>query len=332
MIIGYSVLDIGYWILIMNWSHIKRKRGETNPAPGVYVSLEDLIRIQFEARDFSFQPRQPVSSILSGRYASRLRGRGLNFEELRRYRSGDDIRTMDWKVTARTRTPHVRVYTEEKDRSVLVVVDQRNHMFFGTKVKMKSVSVAEITALALWRALDSGDRAGAVLFNDDEIVTIPPGRGNATVMRILKEVVRMNHALSASSTTSDASRFNKALRSAVATVKHDGLVGIASALMGCNGETRRLIARLTEHNDVIGVLTVDPSRPEPTAAQVTVTDGQNRLELDLRRKSLRKAIAEDYAKEQNELTRMLRGLSAPLLTVTTAESTVDQIRRLLGVR
>ena len=93
-----------------------------------------------------------MSSVLSGRYASRLRGRGLNFEEIRRYLPGDDVRTMDWKVTARTRSPHVRVYTEEKDRAVLLIVDQRINMFFGTRDKLKSVTAAELAALGAWRA------------------------------------------------------------------------------------------------------------------------------------------------------------------------------------
>ena len=83
----------------MDWTRIRRKTVRSDKPPGVYTNLDDLIRIQFKARDFSFLPHQPVTSILSGRYASRLRGRGLNFEELRRYIPGDDIRTMDWKVT-----------------------------------------------------------------------------------------------------------------------------------------------------------------------------------------------------------------------------------------
>jgi Ca-activated chloride channel family protein len=92
------------------------------PHPGVYAALAELVRLKFRTRGFSFLPRQPVRSILAGRHASRLRGRGLNFEEIRRYLPGDDIRNMDWRVTARTRQPHVRVYTEEHDRSVLLVV------------------------------------------------------------------------------------------------------------------------------------------------------------------------------------------------------------------
>src|SRR5215468_919265 len=94
------------------------------PAPGVYATLEDLVRLRHRATGFSFLPRQPVRSLLAGRLASRLRGRGLNFEEIRPYLPGDDVRQIDWKVTARTRKAHSRVYTEERERPLLVAVDQ----------------------------------------------------------------------------------------------------------------------------------------------------------------------------------------------------------------
>ena len=109
----------------MDFSRIPLSRKAETKASGVYVELDELIRLQFKARGFSFLPRQPIHSLLSGRHASRMRGRGLNFEELRDYLPGDDPRTIDWKVTARTGTPFVRVYTEERDRPALLVVDQR---------------------------------------------------------------------------------------------------------------------------------------------------------------------------------------------------------------
>src|SRR5262245_4973763 len=90
--------------------------------PGVYADLDDLVKLKFSARKFSFLPRQPIHSLLAGRHASRLRGRGLNFEEIRRYQAGDDIRQIDWKVTARTRKTHTRVFTEERERSVQILV------------------------------------------------------------------------------------------------------------------------------------------------------------------------------------------------------------------
>ncbi len=91
---------------------------------GVYVQLDELVKLQYKASGFSFLPKQPIHSVLSGRHASKLRGRGLNFEELRNYLPGDDTRNIDWKVTARTGTPYVRVYTEEKDRSVWLLTNE----------------------------------------------------------------------------------------------------------------------------------------------------------------------------------------------------------------
>src|ERR1700741_1447956 len=127
-------------------------------APGVYVDLDELIALDQHGHRVSFLPRQAVHSLLSGRYASPMRGRGLNFEEIRDYRPGDDVRSIDWKVTARLQQPHVRVFNEERDRQTLLVVDQRLSMFFGTRRAMKSVTAAQAAAIAAWRILDSGDR------------------------------------------------------------------------------------------------------------------------------------------------------------------------------
>src|SRR5210317_2483841 len=148
----------------------------------IAVSLKHLRALEFTARGFSFLPRQPVQSILSGRKRSRLRGRGLGFDELRHYRPGDDIRTMDWRVTNRTGKPHVRVYTEERDRPVMVVVDQRLPMFFGSRRKMKSVVAAEMAALTAWRVLSVGDRVGAILFNDSRTIEAKPSRNERKII------------------------------------------------------------------------------------------------------------------------------------------------------
>ena len=114
----------------MQYTHVKKRKPGAPVAQGVYADFDELMRLRFKSSGFSFLPRQPVHSVLSGRHASRLRGRGLNFEELRNYLPGDDTRNIDWKVTARTREPFVRVYTEEKDRTVWLLIDQRLPMFF----------------------------------------------------------------------------------------------------------------------------------------------------------------------------------------------------------
>jgi len=316
----------------MDWTRIRRKTVGADKPPGVYANLDDLIRIQFKARDFSFLPQQPVSSVLSGRYASRLRGRGLNFEELRRYLPGDDVRTMDWKVTARTRSPHVRVYTEEKDRAVLLIVDQRINMFFGTRDKLKSVTTAELAALGAWRAVDVGDRVGAVIFNDTELIDIQPQRSQKTVMSILGAVVQMNHALRADTEVKpNASMLNRALERALQLAPHDVLLVMISDFFGVDEQTERLTARMAEHNDVLALLVHDPIRLRPASQSITVSDGSLQMEIDFADKRVREKLAGDYREEQEHITHFLNRLSAPLLLVSNEGDVVDQVRRLLGV-
>src|SRR6516165_661120 len=163
--------------------------------PGVYVDLEELIAFEQRGRKVSFLPTQPVHSLLSGRFASRMRGRGLNFEEIRDYRPGDDVRSIDWKVTARLQKPHVRVFNEERGREALLVVDQRLSMFFGSRLAMKSVTAAQAAAIGAWRILAVGDRVGAIVFNDSDLAEIKPRRSRATVLQILNAVVAQNQAL-----------------------------------------------------------------------------------------------------------------------------------------
>lgn len=316
----------------MDWTRIRRNPAAAKKPPGVYANLDELIRIQFKARDFSFMPQQPVNSVLSGRYASRLRGRGLNFEELRRYLPGDDVRNIDWKVTARTRSPHVRVYTEEKDRSVLLLVDQRINMFFGTRTRLKSVTCAELAALAAWRAVDVGDRVGAVTFNDAELNVIEPQRSRNTVMSILGSVVAMNHALRADSRDEpNGDMLNRALQKALRLAPHDVLVVIISDFFGVDAQTEKLTARLAEHNDVLALLVHDPIRLEPGTQRMTVSDGSLQMEIDFANKRVRDKLRDDYGDEQKNIARFLNKLSAPLLLVSNEGDVVDQVRRLLGV-
>src|SRR5215475_13905354 len=162
---------------------------------GAYTDLDALIALQFKAQGFTLKHNQPVHSLLFGRRASHVRGRGLDFEELRSYVSGDDVRSIDWRVTARAQKPYVRVYSEERDRPTMLVVDQRINMFFGSRVSMKSVVAAEIAALAAWRVFHQGDRIGAFIFNDDTTEQIRMRRSRATVLRILDRISYQNHLL-----------------------------------------------------------------------------------------------------------------------------------------
>ena len=296
----------------------------------VSITLDELVLLQADARGFSFLPRQPVHSLLSGRHSSRLRGRGLAFEELRHYSQGDDIRTIDWKATARLRSPYVRVYSEERERPVLLVVDQRSSMFFGSRRAMKSVTAAEVAALGAWRTLHAGDRVGGIVFNDSEIIDLRPQRSQNSVLRLLHEVVRLNNALAEDTHTPGEVTINHALEAAARRATHDHLVVVISDLDGADGETRRLATRLAAHNDVIIVATYDPlgaSLQNQQGMIAATQEGKIALPAD---RSFPEEFQRAFAKRLDQWREIFRALRVPVLPISTATPPAQQLRKLFG--
>lgn len=298
----------------------------------IYVTLEELAALEYKAKGFSFLPRQPINSLLAGRHTSRMRGRGLNFEELRVYLPGDDIRTIDWKVTARMREAYVRVYTEERDRPALLLVDQRLSMFFGSQKYMKSVIAAKLTALGAWRVFNVGDRTGAIVFNDSEIKQIRPHRSRNTVLQILGALVEQNRALQTDSdVTVNPGQLNIALESALQMAKHDFVVAIISDFYGFDDETTRMITLLAEHNDVLAFPVFDAlSTNFPENSRFVVSNGELQLELDSAKGSLRRRVIDLADKRLKSIMKWQDELTVPVLPLNTVDEVEDQLRTLLG--
>jgi uncharacterized protein (DUF58 family) len=311
---------------------VRRRKEVAGGTPGVYVTLEELAGLEHRARGFSFLPRQPIHSLLTGRHGSRMRGRGLNFEELRGYLPGDDPRTIDWKVTARTGKPHVRVFTEERDRPGIVVVDQRKSMFFGSRLMMKSVTAAHVAALGAWRLFAGGDRVGAFVFNDETVEEIRPHRSRNAVMRILGETVRQNNALAADSTVpGDSAALNRVMKNVHVASPHDCVIAIISDFDGVDEETRRYVSLLAQHNDVIAVDVHDPLVSEiPDAGTFVVSNGELQAELEIGDASMRKSLEEFADWRLGRLLKWQTELGVAVLPVSTAEDPSHQLRRLLG--
>src|SRR5580698_7471624 len=299
---------------------------------GAYAELDSLIALQFKARGFSLLHTQPVHSLLFGRRASHVRGRGLDFEELRNYDPGDDVRTIDWHVTARMQKPYVRVYSEERDRPTMLVVDQRMNMFFGSRVSMKSVVAAEIAALAAWRVFHQGDRIGAFVFNDEEIEEVRIRRSRATVLRILGRMVYQNRLLRADSPSQPKpGRLNEIIEAVARICRHDALILIASDFDGADQTTRDLLLHLSHSNDVICCLTYDPLAVKlPPAEQLVVSNGELQVELQLGQEKIRKSIIDASDKRMRAILLWQHELGIPVLPLRTAEDVPQQVRHLLG--
>jgi uncharacterized protein (DUF58 family) len=299
---------------------------------GVYVDLDGLIALEGHGRKVSFLPRQSVHSLLSGRFASRMRGRGLNFEEIRDYRPGDDVRSIDWKVTARLQKPHVRVFNEERDRQALLVVDQRLSMFFGSRRAMKSVTAAEAAAIGAWRILGVGDRVGAIVFNDCDVVEVSARRSRTTVLQILSAIVAQNQALGVDrGLVSAPATLNTAIEHAERRALHDAAVIIISDFDGADERTRKMVGELTRHNDVVALLVHDPLQSDlPASARMTVTDGELQIQIEVGRESVRKSILQATQERLKSVFAWTHELGVPVLPLSAAEDTASQLRRLLG--
>jgi uncharacterized protein (DUF58 family) len=299
---------------------------------GAYAELDSLVALQYQAGNFSLKHNQPVHSLLFGRRASHVRGRGLDFEEIRSYVAGDDVRSIDWRVTARTQKPYVRVYSEERDRPTMLVVDQRINMFFGSRMSMKSVVAAEIAALAAWRVFHQGDRVGAFVFNDDVTEEVRMHRSRTTVLRILGLVAAQNHLLRGDSPVrARPERLNAVLESVARILSHDALILIASDFDGANARTRDLLLELSRSSDVICCLACDPLAVRlPPAEQLVVSNGELQVELELGQEKVRRSILEASDKRLRGILSWQHEMGIPVLPVSTAESVPQQIQHLLG--
>jgi uncharacterized protein (DUF58 family) len=303
------------------------------PDPRIHTDLAHLAGLESRARGFDFLPRQPVGSVLSGRRASRLRGRGLEFEELRAYLPGDDVRAIDWKVTARTGAPHVRVTREERDRPALLVVDQRQAMFFGTVHAMKSATAAEIAALAAWRIVGQGDRVGGLVLTDTATAAVPARRSRSAVLRLLDLVADANLALAADAPAvpDAAARLNEALAQAAEIVTHDWLLLVVSDFDGADEATLGILARIARGNDIVLALVHDPSaRETPAEGRIVVGDGRLQVELDLAAPRVRRNLAAAGGERIARLLAWQERLDAAILPVSAGEPTVPQLLRLFG--
>ncbi|NMJ41031.1 DUF58 domain-containing protein [Roseomonas sp. JC162] len=301
--------------------------------PRIVPTLESLIGLQHEARGFSFLHGQPVTSLLAGRRASRIRGRGLSFEEIRGYRPGDDIRLIDWRASARTGRTQTRVYTEERDRPALLVVNLTTATFFGTKHATKTAIIAQSAALAAWRSLQSGDRVGAVLFGDDGIEEHRPHRSRAAVMRILGAMsARAERLAAAPSRPALPGALNAALRAAEAMVTHDWLVLVVGDAQAADETSREILGRMARHNDVVGIVVSDPlERALPAAPwRGVATDGARVGVLDPARDGLGEKVPRSHAERIAWLRDSGLSLQIPVLPIGTEEPAAPQLRRMLG--
>jgi uncharacterized protein (DUF58 family) len=298
--------------------------------PEIAITLDDLMRLEHLVSNFSLLPEQPVHSVLSGKHASKLRGRGLDFSEVRRYVFGDDIRNIDWKVTARTKVTHTKVFNEEKERPAFMIVDQSSSMFFASEGTMKSVIAAKMAAIGGFKVLKASDRIGGLVFDDDTFESVTPKRSRKALMHMLELIVQKNQKLvTRNKMVSKAAFINKVLFKAQNMVTHDYVVVIISDFQYLDDQGRIYLSNMARHNDVIAVMVSDPMEHDLPNVNFPVSDGENQVMI-ADKEEVRAKFKEESRSLRDDNLVFLRKYNIPIMELNTIDPLVDQIKRIFG--
>ncbi len=294
----------------------------------VYTDLADLVQLRFKARNLQLFRNILSKSQLAGGIQSPFKGRGIDFDEVRAYQPGDDIRSIDWRVTARRSKPHTKIFREERERPVLIVLDQSHSLFFGSQLNFKSVTACESASILAWATLLHGDRIGGVIFNEKEVHTIRPKCSKVSLMHFFRQSEKMNKALHISSmpATPPSGYLSKALHHA-RRVSHPGTqLFVISDFKNIDIDAIRVLSQLKRHCEVMAIQVSDPLETDlPDPACYVVTNGTHRYTLDSRQISQRHRFREQQKKQMEQLQSQLNEFRIPLAQLCSGENTADQL-------
>ncbi|WP_263141674.1 DUF58 domain-containing protein [Pseudomonas sp. RIT-PI-AD] len=294
--------------------------------PGVYASLAELIEMRHRAREVQLFSTPSRRSPLVGLHHSKLRGRGVDFDQVRVYQAGDDVRTIDWRVTARTQEPHTKLFHEERERPVFVLVEQSRRLFFGSGLAFKSVLAAQAASLFGWAALAHNDRIGGLVFGDAEHHEIKPRRSKQSLLQLLSRLVRVNHSLDAE-VAPNRDGFSLALRRAREVLRPGSLVVILCDERALSDTSELQLGLLARHTDLILLPLSDPlDHALPAAGLLRFADRDAQLELDTHDAELRQAYGQQAETRRARWQRLSQKLGVLLLPLSTRQEVVEQLR------
>jgi uncharacterized protein (DUF58 family) len=296
---------------------------------GIHLTAAELIALRPRCHALRLPMRQAAASALAGAYRSRFRGRGVDFLESRNYQPGDDIRNMDWRVTARTGRPHTKVFQEERERPVLVVLDAGPSLYFGTRKCLKSVAAGQFAAAVAWSAVRRGDRIGGFLFAPGRHRELRPAGGRRGAMRMIQGLVDWLEPGRVE--TVPAQPLSAALERVRHAVRPGSLVIVVSDFFTLDEDANRHLSRLRQHNDVIGCQVVDAAEYQLPAGRYPITDGEQAAILDTGRGDSRHRYRAMGLEHLNAPRRLFQKHQCGWLTLRTDDDPVDVLGRELRV-
>ncbi|RDH81593.1 MAG: DUF58 domain-containing protein [endosymbiont of Galathealinum brachiosum] len=311
----------------------------TREASKTELTADDIVRIKQSTliglnRDARQLPLNSASirAQFNGQYLSTFKGRGMEFDESRPYQPGDDIRSMDWKVTARTGKAHSKVFREERERPVLLWVDYRQPMFFGTQQHFKSVLAAKISALLAWSTAHHGDRLGGLIFSESSHIELRPSRGKSASLHFIKQLAQHTAWDNSLNTHEHSKSAADALARLQRVNKPGSLIFLISDFRNMDDLSWSQISRLNHHSDIILISIHDPLEQQlPPAGNYKISNGETELNLNTYNKKQRKEYQNRFLNQQLELQNTCRKQGMHYLSVSTIDDVLPTLQQKLGI-
>lgn len=309
-------------------------RGHHDGEGIVYSSLQSLLHLQGQVQTLNLAKRH-IRAKHSGLHRSVYKGRGMDFAESRIYQPGDDIRTIDWRVTARSGRVHTKVFEEEREKPVLLWLDLRPAMFFATRGRFKSVVMAETAGLLLWKTLKDGDRIGGILQNDHHL-EMKPSRSRSAALHFLRELSDMTKDSPHRSTGGampDAERSRSELLASWTRLRRVAQAGsqvfVLSDFRHVTPAALRQLAMITRHSQLTLITVNDPFEESlPQQGGLRLTDGKRKLWVNLGLPLWRKHYTERAAQNRKALQEFSRNYRVPLVQLATADNSNTRLLKL----
>lgn len=300
------------------------------------ASLHDMVKLRYGARELTGFPKVQARQMLAGGHKSRFRGRGMDFDQVRIYQPGDDVRSIDWRVTARTQVPHTKIFSEERERPILVISDLRSPMFFGSQ-RLKSVVACEISAALAWAGLSANDRAGGLIFGQQEQMDVKPRRSHHAVLKFIHGLqdysVKLLHLKDSDKSDTDRYSLAEILEESRRFVLPGSTQFIVSDFHDLKDDCERHLFELARHANLNFCHVFDDIEKQlPPPSLYAVSDGLHQTLLDTSNSQLRERFQQAFVDRSMRLRKMSEKLSAGLLPFNTDDSVINVLRRAYGKR
>ena len=300
---------------------------------GALITRAQLLMQRHAAKTLAYLSQARSIAGISGLHLSKIRGRGIDFEEFRPYQAGDDIRLIDWRATARTGRAVTKVFREERERPVIIAVDQSAGMFFGSQVAFKSVIAAQVASLFCWLAVDNGDRVGGLVFSDTEASLVRPKRSRRSALHLLNQIFTFNHRLKDKTPAQEpaSSDFKPGLAHALGQIRRITKPGstlyIISDFATLDEKALQYLNQLSRHNNVVCCMVYDALEETlPVPGVYSITDGSSKGSINTHSAKTRSRYREQFLARMSSIESELERLKIRLLKLRTNQIAVEQIR------